>query len=66
MPLLDDDVGEGSRDALEHMSNQAPLPAKRIGAVIAAETARRVYFVCPELYEAYQSLAKSLKSTHHT
>lgn len=27
----------------------------RIGAVIVAERARRVYFVCPELYEAYRN-----------
>ena len=33
------------------MSHRDP----RIGAVIVAERARRVYFVCPELYEAYRN-----------
>lgn len=64
-PLLpeDDDEG-GSREALEHWSNQAPLPAKRIGAVIVAERARRVYFVCPELYEAYRNNNRNLVRRH--
>eukprot|EP00435_Cladocopium_sp_Y103_P062275 s2_g23.t2 len=64
-PLLpeDDDEG-GSREALEHWSNQAPLPAKRIGAVIVAERARRVYFVCPELYEAYRNNNRNMVRRH--
>eukprot|EP00438_Fugacium_kawagutii_P011938 Skav200838 [mRNA] locus=scaffold4928:13260:18939:- [translate_table: standard] len=49
----DDDETE-SREALEHWSNQAVGIPHRIGAVIVAERARRVYFVCPELYEAYR------------
>jgi len=31
------------------------MKINRIGAVIVAERARRVYFVCPELYEAYRN-----------
>lgn len=61
--LLEDMADGDGREAWEHMGNQAPLPAKRIGAVIAAERARRVYFVCPELYEAYQN-KKTLVRRH--
>ncbi|CAE7196603.1 tetA [Symbiodinium necroappetens] len=57
--LLGDDIEDTeSKEALEHLSNQAPLPAKRFGATLATEKARRVYFVCPDLYEAYREQAE--------
>jgi len=57
--LLGDDIEDTeSKEALEHLSNQAPLPAKRFGATHATEKARRVYFVCPDLYEAYREQAE--------
>ncbi|CAJ1434101.1 unnamed protein product [Effrenium voratum] len=62
-PLLDTEES-ATEQALAHWSNQAPLPAKRIGAVLSAEKARRVYFVCPELYEAYRAQQDSLNRRH--
>ncbi|CAE7667553.1 tetA [Symbiodinium pilosum] len=54
-PLLEEEIEDNEgKEALEHWSNQAPLPAKRFGATLATEKARRVYFVCPDLYEAYR------------
>mmetsp|Transcript_28540 Transcript_28540/g.51659 ORF Transcript_28540/g.51659 Transcript_28540/m.51659 type:complete len:546 (-) Transcript_28540:91-1728(-) len=42
---------EEDSEVLEYMAHKATIPGKRVGASIATEKARRVFFVCPELYQ---------------
>eukprot|EP00440_Ansanella_granifera_P044343 gb/GFBE01048060.1/.p1 GENE.gb/GFBE01048060.1/~~gb/GFBE01048060.1/.p1 ORF type:complete len:552 (+),score=82.91 gb/GFBE01048060.1/:1-1656(+) len=62
LDAADSTVAENPQ-ALEHLSNKVPLPGKRFGARLATEKARRVFFVCPDLYDKYRAQVPRVNSS---